>query len=123
MIMLPQLSKTIEKDKINDEEEIFANNFANNQLINKEEYDVLKCDAQCDFLHMTNKKIREFFPSYSEYQDYHPHLTIAYLNKGVCDKFCKEIFEICRVKIKKLGVKIFLFLTPNFYLLIDYIIL
>lgn len=67
---------------------IFLNNISS---FNKEEYDVLKCDAQCDFLHMTNKKIREFFPSYSEYQDYHPHLTIAYLNKGVCDKFCKEI--------------------------------
>ncbi|MBQ8293743.1 MAG: HigA family addiction module antidote protein [Bacilli bacterium] len=33
------LTISLEKDKINDEDEIFANNFANNQLINKDEYE------------------------------------------------------------------------------------
>lgn len=57
-------------------------------------YDVLKCDVQSDFLHQTNSLITSKYPTYSEFKEYHPHLTIAYLNKGgVCDKFKQDVLS------------------------------
>lgn len=67
---------------------ILLNNIS---TFDNELYDVLKCDVQCDFLHNTNNKLKSIYPMHTEYDEYHPHLTIAYLNKGVCDKFTKDI--------------------------------
>lgn len=63
----------------------------NVSTFDNELYDVLKCDVQCDFLHNTNHKLKTIYPMHTEYDEYHPHLTIAYLNKGVCDRFKKDI--------------------------------
>lgn len=67
---------------------ILLNNIS---TFDNELYDVLKCDVQCDFLHNTNHILKSIYPMHTEYEEYHPHLTIAYLNKGVCDKFKKDI--------------------------------
>lgn len=57
------------------------------------QYDVLKCDAKSKFLNETNKEITDEFPTYTEYKDYHPHLTIAYLQKGMAEKYKKDIIS------------------------------
>lgn len=79
--LLPPLDKFV----------IMLNNIS--LFTNKENYDVLKCDAQSLILLDTNKKIREIFPSRSEYTEYHPHVTIAYMKKGMGNKYTKDILS------------------------------
>lgn len=62
----------------------------NISLFKNDKYDVLKCDAQSVLLKDTNKSITDEFPSHSEFENYHPHLTIAYLKSGMGDKYIKE---------------------------------
>ena len=62
----------------------------NISLFKNDDYDVLKCDAQSVLLKDTNKNITEEFPTHSEFKDYHPHLTIAYLKSGMGDKYVKD---------------------------------
>lgn len=56
-----------------------------------EKYDVLKCDVFSKKMEETNHKITEKFKTHTEYKEYHPHLTIAYLKKGMCDKYLQDI--------------------------------
>ena len=60
---------------------------------NNENYDVLKCGASSMVLNDTNRRIREKFPTHSEYAEYNPHVTIAYLKKGLGEKYIKEILS------------------------------
>lgn len=55
-----------------------------------DKYDVLKCDVCSCYLTDTNKRICAKFPNFSEYDEYHPHLTIAYLKKGMADKYLQQ---------------------------------
>lgn len=55
-----------------------------------EKFDVLKCDVGSMNLLITNEKIRSKFPTFSEYKDYHPHMTIAYMKKGMADKYLQD---------------------------------
>ena len=56
-----------------------------------EDYDVLKCAAKSKTLYDTNKKIVKIFDTHSEYKEYQPHLTIAYMKHGMADKYLKKI--------------------------------
>lgn len=58
-----------------------------------EKYDVLKCDVQSDVFKETNKTITNKFDTHTEYKNYQPHLTIAYMKHGMADKYCKEILS------------------------------
>lgn len=49
-------------------------------------YDVLKIDVKSPQLHALNKSLRDL-PHQNDYPDYHPHLTLAYVNKGAGDKY------------------------------------
>ena len=62
----------------------------NISVFKNEDYDVLKCDAQSVVLKDTNSKIVKDFETQSEYPNYHPHVTIAYLKSGMADKYTKE---------------------------------
>lgn len=55
-----------------------------------DKYDVLKCDVGSINLLNTNDDIRSKFPTFSEYKEYHPHMTIAYLKKGMADKYLQD---------------------------------
>lgn len=55
-----------------------------------EKYDVLKCDVGSMNMLKTNEKIRSKFPTFSEFKEYHPHMTIAYLKKGMADKYLQD---------------------------------
>ena len=53
-----------------------------------EEFDVLKCSAKSMNLFDTNKRIRDKFETHSEYgYEYRPHMTIAYMQRGMADKY------------------------------------
>lgn len=56
-----------------------------------DKYDVLKCAASSDTLFKTNERIRKDFDTFSEYDEYKPHLTIAYMKHGMADKYLKDI--------------------------------
>lgn len=59
-----------------------------------ENYDVLKCNVASMNLHDTNNKICKDFEIYSQYKDnYRPHVTIAYLKKGMADKYLKKFLD------------------------------
>lgn len=54
----------------------------NPSLFENEKYDVLKFDVVGDNLHETNTDLKQF-PFTSNYPNYHPHLTVAYLKRGM----------------------------------------
>ena len=56
-----------------------------------DDFDVLKCAAKSKALNDTNNKIVKDFETHSEYKDYTPHLTIAYMQHGMADKYLKDI--------------------------------
>lgn len=58
-----------------------------------EKYDVLKSSAKSTVLEETNKDIKKKFTTHSEYKEYKPHMTIAYLKNGLADKYTKKILD------------------------------
>ena len=62
-------------------------------MFENEKYDVLKCNAASLNLYVTNKKILDKCPSHSEFKEYHPHVTIAYLKKGKAKKYTKDVLD------------------------------
>ena len=71
-------------------------------LFENDEYDVLKFDVKYPkkeerILHKVNKELMDKFPFTSDFPDYHPHCTIAYLKKGMGKKYVKlfKDDEIC----------------------------
>lgn len=58
----------------------------NLSCFNNEKYDVLKFDVSGDSLHDTNEDLKQF-PYTTDYPDYHPHMTIAYLKPGMGKKY------------------------------------
>jgi len=53
----------------------------NISLFENPDYDVLKFDVQGDNLHETNSDLQQY-PYTSNFPDYHPHMTVGYLNSG-----------------------------------------
>ena len=60
---------------------------------NNEEFDVLKFDVKGDSLHECNEKLSKL-PHTTNYPDYHPHATIAYLKPGTAEKYVKQLAGI-----------------------------
>jgi hypothetical protein len=58
----------------------------NPSLFENDKYDVLKFDVKGPELKATNKALSKF-PFTTDYPDYHPHLTIAYIKKGLGKKY------------------------------------
>jgi 2'-5' RNA ligase len=66
-----------------------------NASLFENEYDVLKFDVGYPtksgaFLHKCNKSLRSL-PYKNDYPDYHPHMTIGYLKKGMGKKYTKML--------------------------------
>lgn len=93
--LVPCLDNDVDLDDIKkmleplDKYKLMLNNIS--MFTNNEKYDVLKCDANSFILKDTNKKITDKYPTHSEYKDYNPHVTIAYLKKDIGDKYTKEM--------------------------------
>ena len=58
-----------------------------------EEFDVLKFDIKSNDLSNLNADFKKL-PHTSKYPDYHPHATIAYLKKGLADKYIKKMKKV-----------------------------
>ena len=65
----------------------------NISIFENDNYDVLKADVKCPNMHKTYNKIKENFELHSAYKEYHPHMTIAYMQKGMADKYKKKMFD------------------------------
>jgi hypothetical protein len=59
----------------------------NASLFKNPKYDVLKFDVDGEMLHGVNKELAEL-PHTTDYPDYHPHMTVAYLKPGAGQKYC-----------------------------------
>ena len=55
-----------------------------------DKYDVLKFDIYSDHLHKINSELSKF-PHTTNYPDYHPHSTVAYLKKGTGNKYAEKL--------------------------------
>ena len=62
----------------------------NASLFENPEYDVLKFDIKGDNLHETNADLQQY-PFTSNFPDYHPHMTIAYLKPGTGKRYTKML--------------------------------
>jgi 2'-5' RNA ligase len=58
------------------------------------EYDVLKFKADSPGLHSTNGELTKAFEFTTDFPEYNPHATIAYLKPGTADKYIKEFKNI-----------------------------
>lgn len=65
----------------------------NISIFENDNYDVLKADVKCPNMHKTYNKIKENFVLHSAYKEYHPHMTIAYMQKGMADKYKKKMLD------------------------------
>lgn len=81
----------------------------NISIFENDNYDVLKADVKCPNMHKTYNKIKENFELHSAYKEYHPHMTIAYMQKGMADKYKKKMLD----KIKELTPTSFDFSYTN----------
>lgn len=74
--------------------------FSDVSTFTADKYDVLKFDVKSEDMGNFNTKLKEF-PFTSDFPDYHPHCTIAYLKKATAEKYIKKIKKL----IDGLGVK------------------
>lgn len=58
----------------------------NLSLFKNKEFDVLKLDVDCGVLNKVNKELSKL-PHTTDYPDYKPHVTIAYLKPGLGEKY------------------------------------
>ncbi len=61
-------------------------------MFDQPEYDVLKFDVKSSYLHKLNKFFRDNYKYESDFDEYKPHCTIAYLKKGKAKKYI-ELFN------------------------------
>lgn len=77
----------------------------NPSCFNNPKYDVLKFDVDSDVLHKVNNKVTSHFANRytTNFPDYHPHCTIAYIKKGkgqhYADLFKNESFSVTPKKL------------------------
>lgn len=73
--------------------------FKNISTFEADKYDVLKFDVASSDLVKLNKKFKEF-PHTSTFPNYHPHCTIAYLKKGVAEKYIKKAKDLVKMDME-----------------------
>jgi hypothetical protein len=65
----------------------------NPSLFQNQKYDVLKFDVNGPSLHDANNDLKKF-PFTSDFPDYHPHLTIAYLKPGYGNRYVRKLTNL-----------------------------
>lgn len=61
-------------------------------------FEVLKFDVESSDLHSLNKEFTKF-PYTTDYPDYHPHCTIAYVKVGTADKYIDKLNKIGKINV------------------------
>jgi len=69
-------------------------------LFENEDYDVLKIEVEDKLLNKYYDELKKL-PNHSDYPDYNPHVTIAYLNSGLGKKYVEKKPDI-NLKVKSL---------------------
>ncbi len=54
------------------------------------DYDVVKFDVESEQMSKLNKLMTDNFDYTNDYPDYHPHMTVAYVKKGMGKKYDKK---------------------------------
>lgn len=62
-------------------------------VFENEDFDVLKCSVSSNVMKDTNSLISSEYEIHSEYKQYKPHMTIAYLKKGFAEKYKKYVMS------------------------------
>ena len=99
----------LHSDEIKDDEVLDASSkgiqsmgLGNPSLFENDKYDVLKFDVEAPFLYDINKELSKL-PHTTDFPDYHPHCTIAYLKPGKGAKYTKllkgRIYEVFPTKV------------------------
>ena len=68
----------------------FESCIVHNASLFENDYDVLKFDVDGDSLYDCNRGLKKL-PFTSDYPDYHPHMTIAYLESGAGDAYVNTL--------------------------------
>jgi len=77
-------------EKVLDDRTFYTCKGHNASIFENEKYDVLKFDIEGDGLHEINDELKKQ-PHTSDFPDYHPHMTIAYLKPGKGKKYIKML--------------------------------
>ena len=77
-------------EKVLDDKTFYTCKGHNASLFENKKFDVLKFDIEGDNLHDVNAELKKQ-PHTSDFPDYHPHLTIAYLKPGTGKKYVKKL--------------------------------
>ena len=65
----------------------------NISIFENDKYDVLKCDISTMQLKNIHDELVKRFKIKETYDNYHPHMTIAYMKKGKASKFKKDMLD------------------------------
>lgn len=68
---------------------------------NSEKYDVLKFNIVSKELTKLNKLIKSSVPFTSKYDEYNPHMTIAYLKPGTAVNYCSKSSKNIKLKASR----------------------
>lgn len=77
-------------EKVLDKYTYYTVKLYNPSIFKNDDYDVLKFDVEGDNLHETNKDLSKL-PHTTDFPDYKPHMTIAYLKSGYGSKYIPKI--------------------------------
>jgi len=78
-------------------------------IFEQDEYDVVKFDIHSDKLKTLNNTLRFRFEYTNKHTDYHAHMTIAYVKKGLGSKYVKENLK----QVPLFGSK-YIYSDPNY---------
>lgn len=70
-------------------------------IFRNDNFEVVKMDVVSDFLITMNSKLSNL-PHTSDFPDYRPHITIAYVNKGCGDKYIQDNYKYTFNNINKI---------------------
>jgi hypothetical protein len=65
----------------------------NISVFENDKFDVLKVDARCPKAAESNNLINDNFKVHSDFEGFHPHMTIAYMKKGKADIYKKNMLD------------------------------
>jgi 2'-5' RNA ligase len=63
-----------------------------------DDFDVLKFDVDCPEIHEINKELTKL-PHTTNFPDYHPHSTIAYLKPGMAKKYIDKLKNVSAIEV------------------------
>jgi len=99
----------LHSDEIKDDDVLDASSkgiesmgLGNPSIFTNNKYEVLKLDVEAPFLYKINAELSKM-PHTTDFPDYHPHCTIAYLKPGKGAKYTKKfkgrIYEVFPTKV------------------------